>query len=518
MKILVWTGAAALACASVFGDGAGPVFDHPEPKQFVDCATAREITYRTIPARWLVDDWHRLGVKVKVLMAPESYESPELFRRRFGLHVFRSGVDGVEFEGSAEDRAFYGSAMKAAADDVALVRRLDDLAEKAMRSKEAPVRTAGRLAKVYVHISANFGEVPTALVRRELVLKIRALQKTLGEAPMAMPADIPDAPARRFTPPRNARTVKVGGAYEWVSVFSNVTFNAGGHGFTFGVSDGRKLPRNTWPGVKREFTLFIPASNRTEWLVYKLACDLTDRKPADAAKKSAPRVQFYTLEPRFAAAEGKRFVTRPMHLPCRAKPGLRLGYTYEAPILLHAGDSGPWSFTFAFDWPQIYGIVPNAKTVWYVCEGDDWVRLEWHPVDAFGGLSFRDFVGNYQKFSASTLSEWSYDDSLFARACVQPLVDANVELVAMLSKKIQPNGYISWNPSEKFIFKKAKENADRMGHFAYDVTEARIRYLDDVFAGREIKMPERKKKVEKKVTGPSLDESEEGMSLDDSEY
>ena len=514
--------ASVLALAPSVGFPAEPVrLDTPAPSDFAQYgATAESVSYATLPDSWIVDDWHRLGVKVYVRLAPEPNETPERFRRRFGLHVFRSGVDSVSFSGSEEDRAFFASAMKAAADDVALVRKLDELAQKAQDSDDAVKRTAGREAKVYVHISANFGDAPTALVRRELVLRIRRLQEVMGEAPMAMPADIPDDPPRPFIPPRDVRTVKVPGPYEYVSVFSNVTFRASGHGFCFSVSDGRSLRANTWPGVKREFTLYIQGTNRNDWLVYELACDLTDRKPASGANvKSAPRVQFYTLEPRFGAVAGPRFVTKTMHLPSRARPGLKLGYTYEAPILLHAGSSGPWCFDFAYDWPQIYGLIPNNKTVWYIREGDDWARIEWHVVDAFGGLSFRDFVGNYKKTVENELGEWGYNDPLFRDACVRPLVDANAELLAMLSKRVEPNGYISWNGADKFTFKKASENANKMGFFLYDVQEARIRYLDDVMAGREIKIPERKVKVEKKIEGPSLDEATGfDIELDDSEY
>ena len=513
--------AGAFALTSAGRLSAGPVFDCPEPAQFAEFGgTAEAVTYRTIPASWIVDDWHRLGVRVYALVTPAAEESPERFRRRFGLQVYRSGVDSASFGGSDADRAFYESAMKAAADDVALVRRLDDLAQKAMDSGDAAKRTAGRDMKVYVHIAANFDDAPTALVRRELVLRIRKLQQVMGEQPMAMPADIPDAPPRKFTPPRDARVVKVGGPYESVPVFSNVTFRAAGHGFVFSVSDGRKLPANTWPGVKREFMLYVQGTNRTDWLVYHLACDLTDRAPVAGStkRKSAPRVQFYTLEPRFAAAAGKRFVTETLHLPSRTRPGLKLSYGYEAPILLQAGSSGPWHFDFSFDWPQLYGIVPNAKTVWYVREGDDWVKLEWRAIDAFGGLEFRNFVGNYEKLAAAELGEWGYADPLFRDAGVQPLVDANAELVAMLAKKIQPNGYITWNPSEKILYKKASDNANKMGHFGYDVLSARIAYLDAVLAGKEVKVPPRKKKADKKVSGPSLDDADEGMSLDDSEY
>lgn len=494
-----------------------PVFDSPSPAQFAEAGgTAKSVSYRTIPSGWIVDDWHRLGVRVYVLLTPEADESPELFRRRAGFLAFRSGVDGVRWGGGEADRAYFAPALAAADDDRSLVGTLDKLALRAMGSDDAALRLAGRQERIYLHVSADFCSAPSALIRRELVLRIRALQKLLGEAPLALPADIPDAPPRRVALPTATHEVEGPTAYKTVQLFPDLKMVNRGFGFDLVVLGDRPLKAGEWPGVRRDYTLYIPGTNRTDWLVYKLSCDLTARKDVVTA---APRAQFYTLQPRFHAVGERRFRVRGLHLPSRSRPLLGDGPRDESPKSCAGEGGGNWQFRFEFYWERLEGFYPQARSAWYLRQGDETVKIVWrNRLDCFPGLEFRHLVADYETECGKALSDWRFADPLFCAVGVQPLADANTELVAMLKRKIQPNGYISWTPSDKFICEKAAANLNRLRYFKEDVEAARIRYLDDVLAGREVKVPERKKTVEKKPKGPSLDADEGGISLDDTEY
>ena len=522
MKMLTMALAGVLASTCVAGDGvAQAIFDCPVAAQFAEVReTAKSVSYRTLPSSWIVEDWHRLGVKVYVRLAPEANESPELFRRRFGFDVFRSGVDGVEWGGPASDRALFEGAMTAAADDVALARAYDEIARRAMESGDADKVREGRLAKVFLHVTDDFTRLATPLLRREIVRRARILQAALGEKPMALPKDIPDAPPRRFVPPCDARTVEGPRPHiDGVEVFPGLKLVVIGSGVHFRVVGDRKLAEDEWPGVKRAFTLYLPGTNRTDWLAYEFSCDLMDRKPADGAS-SAPRVQFYTLEPRFAASQTPRFLVRPMRLTSRACPDIWTWRQGESPLCCGAGSGVNWMFDFLITWQSLIGFWPKDRSnnVWYVKEGDEFVRIEWKTSRFADGIKYADFVNDYKKAVATAKGEWEYADPLFFSACVEPLIDRNEELVKMLEKNTGSNGYLTGWPNDA-IREKATASLHNMQYFACDVEAARVRYLDDVLAGREVKVPERKKVVEeKKPKGPSLDEDEGGISLDDTEY
>lgn len=505
---------------AVAADGAMPtVFDEPTAAQFAEVGgTAKAVSFRTIPSHWTVDDWHRLGVKVYLHLSPEEDESPELYRRRAGFLAFRSGVDGVRWGGGEADRAYFAPALAAADDDRALIGKLDALAERAMRSDDAEVRLAGRRERVYLQVAADFASAPAALIRRELVLRIRGLQKFFGEAPMAVPADIPDAPPRRFVAPKGVREVEAPVEYHPIKLSPELTMSVHGYGVSIIVQGDRKIGKNEWPGVKRAYTLYVQGTNRTEWLAYKLSCDLTDRRGKDGVV--APRVQFYTLEPRFYNATGNRFQLRAMHLPAYGKPAPRLPYDYESPHHCGGGSGENWSFSFHFSWDQLGEVLPKRNSVWYLREGDTWLKIKWgNPVDGFTGVEFGTAFRRYDKEVQQAIERWGADDALFREACIRPLVDRNVSLIAMMKKKFDSYGYVQWAASDKFVKEKAAKNIRNVTLFARDLEVARIRYLDDVLAGREVKVPERKKVVEeKKPTGPSLDEDEVGISLDDTEY
>lgn len=511
----------ALLSAAVIGEAGAaetnPVFDKPEPAQFAQVgATAESVTYRTIPAKWLVDDWHRLGVKVYALVAPEEDESPALFRMRFGFQVFRSGVDGVRWGGKDADRPFYESAMKAAEDDMKLVRTLDELAARAMASQDALVRTAGREAKVYAYIVADFDRSSAALARRELVVRIRKVQKALGEPPMAAPADIPDAAPRPFVPPADAKTVEA--KYD-AEILPGLKFNLTGRDFSFTIPGDYKLKAGTWPGVKRAFTLYIPTGRKNDWLVFKFSCDLTDDFGRASVEKPAPRVNFYTLEPRFYETSGMRYQVRPMQPASREHPAINHDFAFNSPLHCYAGASHNWYFPFRCVWNQLVGCQPRAGTRWYVKEGDQVVCIWFKTTpDCFSGLLFAPFVGGYENDVNAAIARWSYEDPVFCDACVRPLAEANTELVAALKKRIQPNQYIDWAGSDKFVRQKAAKNQDKLAFFKYDVAAARVKYLDEILAGRTVKVPERKKKSEAKAAGPDLDDEDGDMKLDDSEY
>jgi len=513
MVAVVWAGLAPAA------DGADPVFDRPTPEQFAAVgATAKSITFRTLPSRWLVDDWHRLGVKVRVQVVPEADESPARFRRRAGFLAFRSGADEICWGGDETDRDFFSPALAAAADDRALVGKLDALAERAMADKNSDTRLAGRRERVYVQLAADFSLAPSALIRRELALRIRKLQKLLGEEPIAVPKDIPDAPAKPFVAPKKAREVEPAPEFHGVKLFPDLELRIHSYGLEFLVLGDRKIQKDEWPGVKRAYTLYIPSTNRAEWLTYKLSCDLTDRKTN--AGDAAPRLPFYTLEPRFFGTVEKRFQTRAMHLPGYGRPELRLPYGYESPVYCNAGKDENWAFPFSYTWDQFDGILPKRNTVWYVRADEGWVRITWrNPVDGFSGLCFSNVFRQYNEATSAALGDWGYEDALFRDACVQPLIDRNANLVTMISRKLDGYGKARWSAADKFIREKAAANFGGVTLFVRDLEAARMRYLDEVFAGREIKVPERKKKdAEKPTKGPSLDDDEDGMNLDDTEH
>lgn len=487
----------------------------PAPSDFVrHGATAGAVSYTALPSPWIVEDWHRLGVKVYARLAPEANESPELFRRRFGFDVFRSGVDGAEWGGTDADRALFGGAITAAADDMALARAYDEIARRAMESGDADKVREGRLAKVFLHVADDFTRLATPLLRREIVRRARILQAVLGERPMAIPKDIPDAPPRRFVPPRDVRTVTQKGD----ELFPGLKLQFGGEGVIFRIEGDRKLARNEWPGVKRAFTLYLPGTNRTDWLAYEFSCDLTDRKPADGAA-SAPRVKFYTLEPRFAGSQSRRFQVRPMRTASRACPNIWVWRQGEAPLYCGAGSGENWSFGFFLAWQRLIGFWPKDRSnnAWYVKEGDEIVRIEWKPSRFADGIKYADFVRDYKEAVTAAKAEWAYSDPLFFAACVEPLIDRNVELAKMLEKNTAANGFLTgW--SNEAIREKATANLHNMQYFACDVDEARIRYLDDILAGREVKIPEKAKKTEKKTSGPNLEDTGDEIELDDTEY
>ena len=519
MKMLAIAMAGAVTWTCVAGDSEGSVvFDAPAPAQFAEVGgTAKSVSYRTIPSSWIVDDWHRLGVKVYALLTPEEDESPELYRRRAGFLAFRSGVDGVRWGGGEDDRAYFAPALAAADDDRALVGTLDRLAVRAMGSDDATLRLAGRQARIYLHVSADFSSAPSALIRRELALRMRALQKLLGEPPLALSADIPDAQPRRITLPKATHEVEGPTAYKTVQLFPDLKMVNRGFGFDLVVLGDRPLKAGEWPGVRRDYTLYIPGTNRTDWLVYKLSCDLTARKDVVMA---APRVQFYTFQPRFHAVDEPRYRVRSLYLPSRSRPLLVDGPRDVSPKSCAGEGGGNWQFRFTFCWERLEGFYPQARSAWYLSQGNETVKIVWrNRLDCFQGIEFRHVVADYEKECEKMLSDWRFADPLFCAVGVQPLADANNELVAMLNKKIQPNGYISWTPSDKFILEKAAANFNRVRYFKEDVEAARIRYLDDILAGREVKVPVRKKIVEeKKPKGPSIDDDEGGISLDDTEY
>ena len=507
--------------ASVAGaaDALDPGFDCPIAQQFSEVGgTAKSVSYRTMPSSWIVDDWHRLGVKVYLHLSPEEDESPELYRRRAGFQAFRSGVDGVRWGGSEADRAYFAPALAAADDDRALIGKLDALAVRAMESDNAPVRLAGRRERVYLQVAADFASAPSALIRRELVLRIRGLQKLFGEAPMAVPADIPDAPPRRFVAPKDVREVEAPVEFHPLKISPKLMMYVHGAGVGFTITGDRPIAKNEWPGVKRDYTLYVQGTNRTEWLAYKLSCDLTDRRGETGA--AAPRVQFYTLEPRFSNTTGDRCRVRAMHLPAEGRPIVRMSSSGVDLSSCGGGSGRNWSFSFHLAWDQLGEVLPKRNSVWYLREGDSWLKIKWpNPVDGFSGLEFGNAFRRYDREVEQAMERWGADDAFFREACIVPLVDRSVGLIEMMKKKFDSHGYVRWSDADKFIKEKAAKDIRNVTLFARDLEAARIRYLDDVLAGREVKVPERKKAAEeKKPKGPSLDADEGGISLDDTEY
>ena len=76
MMFLIMPGLFAWTCVAV-GGAVNTAFDAPTAAQFAEVgAAAKEVSFRTIPSRWIVDDWHRLGVKVYLCLSPEEDESP----------------------------------------------------------------------------------------------------------------------------------------------------------------------------------------------------------------------------------------------------------------------------------------------------------------------------------------------------------------------------------------------------------------------------------------------------------
>ena len=478
--------------------------------------SASSISYEQLPSRWLIADWHKLGVKIYHAISPNPGESPELFRRRAGFVLFRSMADGLDADACAKLPKAYANALAAAKDDYKLAAQLGALADRALKSDDADLRREGRLARGYLYVTADLAGAPSALIRREIVRLARGLQQRFGEKPMAVPADIPDDPPPAVDDPKGLERYTPGKSKG--DVLPGVSLTFGGEVCAFTLHGDEEVGKDGWPEKEVTLTLSIQDEAHTAWATYRLCFDLTSRKPADGKKvERAPTMPFITLVPRFASATPPRFRVEPTRLYSRTYP--RLGdFSWNA--YTRKKDGKGWSVTYTIPWQRLIGFFPvGANAHWLLGDGARTVRIDWRRgglASYYGGIKWEDAVKDFQG-ARGAASDWSYADPLFYKAFVVARLEKDATLVEALGKN-KGKDVIA---GPKSVQERAFENMPSAAFLGYDVRDLRVKYLDDLLNGREIKVPPPKKKVDPYARATSSQlrpDDEDTINLDDSEY
>jgi len=256
-------------------------------------ATATEIAVREIPPRWIVESWHRLGVRVLADIVPEPYETPEFLRRRAGFSLHRSEIDGFV----ADENSFSSAgraALAAARKDAALAARADRLALGCLKSGQAETVRLGRKTRAYLYFGANLSGSSSAQLSEELLRRIGEMERALG-VPASVPAAVPpEIAAEPVQVPRGVKTVGMSRAMTYpAKALPGLEVGVNGGWVTFSVSDA----------MLSEFLILIPNRHRDGYVAYRLC--VIRSKFGQARPPRAPVLDFtaYWLQPRFAEAD-----------------------------------------------------------------------------------------------------------------------------------------------------------------------------------------------------------------------
>ena len=210
VSLLVFALAAFTATAKDFAfltrKNAGDVMPMGELESaFERCKNAKAVWCDAMPTDNLLDVWKNLGIKVFLRVRFDPEVSPEFFRRQAGFEPFLRHADGayLDFNGSDLDPAAV-AALKEAKEDIRIVTRVRDLAERAAADKDYLVVEDGRQAKFLLN-EIGVSTLPPGLLRLEMIALLKHLEEILGEKPLAVEIAEGETPARKVRPFKGAK-------------------------------------------------------------------------------------------------------------------------------------------------------------------------------------------------------------------------------------------------------------------------------------------------------------------------
>lgn len=531
---------------------------------------AGAVAFEKMPMENILPSWKSLGIKVLKTVRYRPEVSAEYFRREAGFQAFQQGADAIWVPDSASLPPVYSQALEEAKEDWKVLLYLRDLAAKAEANPDNLIKTEFR------RVSYWFGYMPATwenldTLRLETVAWARRLEQILG-----LPrATLPDKQSSRILPESSkykpfADFAGVPADFELPKNWQGKTFDLGdglsfradyiGFTLTFNTPKGPKLEKGQNPGGRLNFHLYIQGTNRTDYLPYRLLCDLDDWWKGPRAPARGRSSYLFGTDERFKPYSlayentNTRVYTWPrLRSYGRGYPDLRPRMT------LTPNENGGYKVSVEVRWVSLYGFWPtledNKKDIWYV-------GLERSPETgkpaAFRIIWPKGFSGAFQKFAEKmslteitriykeeldrTKEVWAtasreryygfkktkepcynrYDlesDTFFQENLLQPVLDANENAWQLIwsDKEHQHPKFPKQNDTIKMMIWK---KLGLMLYMSYDVGLLRRDYLSARFAGKEIKKYVKKedKSRASATIEPDADFDSEAIQLDDLEF
>jgi len=523
--------------------------------------TAQVCAVDELPTPNILQSWKKLGVRMLRRAEWSREESPEFFRRKAGFLAFHAGADGVWLPNAEAASGECAAALKAVEDDITVVRRLADLADRAATNADHRVRFAGRRAKGLL-LTTPFESADLDALRLEFAAYVRYLELLLGlpEAPLpTMPAEPLATAPTALTPFEKGAFSPVEIDYAGVSVDKKLaegfSFHADNVGFTFFLRG--KEPVQGYPGGVYRLKLYLPGEKNAFDSPYEYVIDLSPIAPHRAPAPAAGHV--YWIRERFGKG-GHAVYGDPDNWRCRQIQHRSWGPGHRklTPFFIYVPKDGSagWKVTLQFSWLPLYGRWPATGQP----KPDRWcVTLDRLPDGSPGGAcvlrwpkgdasllrSFAERASNYgaihtwfDNARASALERYgrwhseglyevppmtkptfqifSAEDEVFQTRCLQPLIDERLALDALMQLQGTQAKVLRKDSATQM---RAWKSLDRLLDFDAAVWKARRDYLVGRFAGKL--PPERTKKQSAKDETDALspDASDEpAIDLDDKDF
>ncbi len=541
----------------------------PALTNFADCASA--VAFDQLPRRHLLHSWRTMGVKLLKTVRFDPEGDADRFRREVGFIAFCDGADGTWLPGGEKELPpGWRKALAEARDDWRLLLYLKGLADRAAESDDGQVRIESR------RVSYWFGWMPVEwenadVLRLESVGYARRLEQLLKLPPAKLPTRRGAAAAAErslpFTPygdwPEKPEQVKMKAIGQGVDLGGGLRFSAGWFNFTvsWGTTNAADLASWTSPGKCLDFSVYVPGERKGEWLPYHFHCDLDPHHYGWPRAPARGRSGFlFGIDERFrptAIAYGVGYN------PVSARPVPReYGRDYPEPGV----SGGSWqsakgkpggSCSVSVSWTSLFGHWPMLRKgkfdTWYVAldrspatgkpvvarvlwpkghEDNFWkfagaftpgsmtgcykpqlqrVERTWTQAAAESGYQFAGLERPaFHRFDVET-------DTNFYGRLVRPLLDANAnawELVWEDKEHKHPKFARQPDSVKRLILK----NFGRMRFLSYDASEARLKYLEQRWAGDMPPEYTPKPKENEPPATPDMDYDPDQLQLDDKEF
>ncbi len=522
------------------------------------------IAVRRLPMGNLRHTWRELGVKIYQHVDWDDEGSAQFYRRQLGFKPFMGKADGVLLDRpEAKLPAHAKAALAAAKDDVKLLERLVELAEKAAKSANHKIRIEHRRVLHFLSDTDTSKENVDTL-RLDTLELIRRLEFLLGEKDggydkyyeLPKLGTRPEAfkPYADVTPMPEGVKPKMNG--ERVQLADGFFFSVNPEKYSFGFTVENpqgKLVRGRVGDDFNEFTmkLTIPGPEKGSWNSYKYRFRSLPLPMTPLAPQEGSYFMAVQIDDRFEH-EVPVVATVPNQDWSRTYPKL------VAAGKLAKGAKGGWQLSMDFNMMPMFDNFPMTRDgivdVWYVeidklpgvagpvlrrisfPKGDKRIREKTYFANFNTGAFTRLYLGPYNEANDLVSRAWSerhygflesptfhlfsrQSDCVFERDVVGLLKGDVANLCeALWDDKNHPHPKIKkMNEAKRNA---ALAQAGKLVHYFEDVSEARRDY---VLMRRRGEMPEvakpKPKKAVEKLSAPDMDaEASDDITLEDDKF
>lgn len=341
---------------------------------------AAAVAFDKLPRAHLMQTWKKLGVTMLQSVRFDSEGTADHFRREAGFLAFKNGADGIWLPGGAAALPdSWKRALDEAREDWRILVYLRSLADEIAKSEDGNVFIESRrIRHWFAFMPAEWENLD--VLRMECVEYARRLEQLLGLPHAKLPAGrsdpiepqtLPFTPYSDWAePPEQVMAAKMPIDAEFEG---GLSFHADYKGFslTYSTTNGPPLKRWTRPGGRLDFRLYIPGAESGTFLPYRFCVDLGPRHHGEPRAPLVCPKDFINGDERFTPYN---FAYGVPNVHARLYPILR-DFSPDYPELTPSFDcrgnkEGGWRVTLSFEWHELYGLWPMARTgtsdLWFV--------------------------------------------------------------------------------------------------------------------------------------------------------